>query len=413
MTGKKILVLTASHLCRNPRAVKEATALGRAGYEVTVMSVSTRTDFERMDLDLVRDLPFQRKVIDYTSPAGRARRAHFIQRARTWCARQLCTRFGIESAQALGPASALLQFARGHAADLTVVHTEIPLWTARHLLADGRRVAVDLEDWYSEDLLEGDRRSRPLGLLRKAEAFALNRAAYVSVPSASMADALREAYGCPQPLVVRNTFPLPPRARGDRPASAEAPTFVWFSQTVGPGRGLEEFFAAWTLTQNPSRFCLIGGARPGYIENLLSPLTPERRERVSVLPLIAPGELAGRLADFDIGLALEPRSPRNKDLTISNKIFQYLGSGLAVVATNTAGQSEVMRAAPDCGILVSTLDAPIFAAQLDELIGNRDRLRARQLAARTAAEREFSWERESSRLLKSVEQALSTPPPPP
>lgn len=411
MNGKTILILTSSHLCRNPRVVKEATALGSAGYEVTVMSVSNRPDFEHMDVELARALPFRRKVIDYLNPTSAARRAHFVQRVRTWGARQLCTRFGIESAQALGPASALLKFARSHPADLTIVHTEIPLWAAQPLIADGRRVAVDLEDWYSEDLLEAERRSRPLALLRKAESFALNRAAYASVPSASMADALREAYGCPRPIVVRNTFPLPSRARSDHPSNTTAPTFVWFSQTVGPGRGLEEFIAAWALTKNPSRVCLIGGARSGYCENLLAALAPERRAHVNVLPLIAPSELTDRLADFDIGLALEPRSPRNKDLTISNKIFQYLGSGLAVVATNTAGQSEVMRAAPDCGILVSTLDAPAFASQLDELIGNRDRLRARQLAARAAAEREFSWERESSRLLTSVEQALSTPRP--
>ena len=67
MNGKKrISILTASHLCRNPRVVKEATALGAAGYDVTVLSVSTQAEFERLDLDLVRELPFQRKVVDFT-----------------------------------------------------------------------------------------------------------------------------------------------------------------------------------------------------------------------------------------------------------------------------------------------------------------------------------------------------------
>ena len=45
MSRAKILILTASHLCRNPRVVKEATTLGAAGYEVTVMSVCLQERF--------------------------------------------------------------------------------------------------------------------------------------------------------------------------------------------------------------------------------------------------------------------------------------------------------------------------------------------------------------------------------
>ena len=48
MSQKKILILTASHLCRNPRVVKEATTLGTAGYDVTVMSISVQERFERL-----------------------------------------------------------------------------------------------------------------------------------------------------------------------------------------------------------------------------------------------------------------------------------------------------------------------------------------------------------------------------
>lgn len=42
MNQRKILILTSAHLCRNPRVVKEATTLGAAGYDVTVMSVSSQ-----------------------------------------------------------------------------------------------------------------------------------------------------------------------------------------------------------------------------------------------------------------------------------------------------------------------------------------------------------------------------------
>jgi len=411
MNRKTILILSASHLCRNPRVVKEATTLAAAGYDVTVMSVSVRGEFERLDRDLMAGRPFRRKVIDYTATTLRARTADFLQRGATWGARRLCRTLGVESAQALGPAGALLRFARSQPADLIIAHTEIPLWAAQPLIRDGRRVAVDMEDWYAEDLLPADRLSRPLRLLRAAERFALNHAAYASATSESMAGALAAAYGCPKLLVLRNTFPLQAGSRLDRPSGAEPPAFIWFSQTIGPGRGLEAFLAAWAQTKTPSRVHLLGDIQSGYRQQLLSPLPETRRAEVAFHPLVAPDELPAQLAAFDIGLALEPHSPRNRDLTITNKLFQYLNAGLAIVATDTAGQAEVMRAANDCGLLVQANKPAQFAAKLEELIGDPTRLRACQLAARAAAEREFCWEREAPRLLEAVARALATPVP--
>lgn len=404
---RTILILTSAHLCRNPRVVKEATTLGAAGYDVTVMSVSAQARFERMDRELMRGLPFRRVVIDYAADTVGARFADFLQRGATWAARRICSELEVETAQTLGPASALLRFARRFPADLTIVHTEIPIWAAQHLIADGRRVAVDVEDWYSEDLLYADRQSRPIRLLRHAEQFALRHAVYSSATAQSMADALTNAYHCPPPIVLRNSFPLQPVSRADRPATTEAPSFIWFSQTIGPGRGLELFFAAWARTTAPSKVYLLGDERPGYRQKLLDRLPAGRRGDLHFIPLVTPEQLPGRLAEFDIGLALEPRWPLNRNITITNKILQYMNAGLAVIATDTAGQQEVMAAAPECGLLIAAHETTEYAAKLDALIGDHARLRAAQLASRAAAEREFCWERETPRLLAAVARALA------
>jgi len=409
MSGKRILILSASHLCRNPRVVKEATTLGANRYDVTVMSVSTQERFERMDLDLMRRLPFRRVVLDYRATTPGARMANFVQRSATWGARLLCRTLQIETAQSLGPAGALLRFARAFPADLTIAHTEIPLWIAQSLLHDGRRVAVDMEDWYSQDLLFADRRSRPLHLLRSVETLVLRHAAYASATSDPMAAALAETYQCPRPIVLPNTFPLQPRSRVDQPIGLAPPAFIWFSQTVGPGRGLELFLSAWAQTRQPSRVHLLGDVRPEYREHLLARLPTARRADVSFTPLVTPDELPSKLAEYDLGLALEPHWPRNRDVTISNKIFQYMNAGLAVIATDTAGQSEVMHAAPDCGLLIQAHESTRVARQLDELLGHRERLRACQVAARTAAVMQFNWAHAAPRLLAAVDRALSLP----
>jgi glycosyltransferase involved in cell wall biosynthesis len=294
-------------------------------------------------------------------------------------------------------------------ADLTIVHTEIPIWAARSLLRSGRRVAVDIEDWYSEDLLYADRLSRPLRLLREVEDYVLNHASYASATSHSMAAALAARYACRKPIVIHNTFPLQPRTRLDRPIGQEPPAFIWFSQTVGPGRGLELFLSAWNQTRVPSRLVLLGDVRPAYRQHLLATTAPDRRDRIVFLPLVTPDELPDQLAAFDIGLALESHWPPNRDITITNKILQYMNAGLALVATDTAGQTEVMRAAPASGLLVAAHETTQLVAQLDALLADRARLRDCQRAARTAAMEKYCWEIDAPQLLSAVERSLATP----
>ena len=410
---KKIHVLTASHLCRNPRVVKEAATLSAAGHDVTVLSVSVQQRFERMDLELMAGQSFRREVINYAANTMPARVMDLLERSATWGARLLCRGTRLELAQALGPATTLLRFARSRPADLIIAHTEIPIWAAQYLIRDGRRVAVDVEDWYSEDLLFADRKSRPLRLLRRVEEFVLNHAAYASATSDSMAAALAGAYHCPLPITLRNTFPLQAVSRIDRPLGDRPPAFIWFSQTIGPGRGLELFFAAWAGTKNRSLIYLLGDERAGYREHLLSRVPATRHGDVRFIPLVTPDELPSKLAEFDIGLALEPHWPRNRDITITNKIFQYLNAGLAVLATDTAGQIEVMQAAPACGLLVQAHETARLTTLIDELVGDRTRLRSCQVAARAAAENQYNWGHEAPRLLEAVDRALASPAPQP
>lgn len=409
MNGRRILILTSSHLCRNPRVVKEATTLGAAGYDVTVMSASVQRSFEQMDRELILGLPFKRVTIDYTGNAIATRIACFFQRTATWVARQFCRRLGFETAQALGPASALLSLARSFPADLTIAHNEIPLWCTQHLIKDGRRVAVDMEDWYSEDLLPADRQGRPLRLLRTAEAFALRHAAYVTTPSRCMADALTKRYGKSRTRVIHNSFPLQKRAATDRAVATSSPSLVWFSQTIGPGRGLENFLPAWAATAQPSKLCLLGDVSDGFRAQLLDSIPSTRQPDLLFHASVAPHELPNKLAEFDLGLALENSTPLNRDFALTNKILQYLNAGLAVIATDTVGQREVMQAAPDCALLISLQNPAEVTAQLDILRGDRARLRRMQAAARKAAEECFCWEKQVPLLLTAVTEALTRP----
>lgn len=400
---QKILILTSGPLCRNPRALKEAWTLGETGYGVTVITIANDDRFEAIDRGLLENAPFTKVPIDLRATTASSRAAGLFQRVKTSSARR-AVRWGIQSPNSFGPYRPMLRVARAHPADLTIAHTEVALCVAAALAGDGRRVAADFEDWHSEDLLPSARAGRPLRLLREIELNLLRHAAYTTTTSECLATELQKMSGGRRPIVLTNSFPLQPAPPPRDPTRPVA--LVWFSQTIGPGRGLEMFLDAWSLSSAASRLKLVGDLATGYAESLVARISSARRKDLEFVPLLTPAKLPPFLAVHDIGLALEATTPRSRDLTITNKILQYLNAGLAIIATPTAGQKEVLSRAPGAG-LSANLDSPSqFARELDGLLRDRPALSAMGRSGRRAAESIYCWEKESPRLVETVEWAL-------
>jgi len=311
---------------------------------------------------------------------------------------------GWGSIHALGPASVLLRHARARSANLVIVHNEVPQWVGAQLLVEGRRVAADFEDWHSEDLLPERRRHRPLDLLYKIERTLLRGATWTTTTSEALASALHERNSGARPHVITNSFPLQPHPHRGPPG--DPPSFFWFSQTLGPGRGIESFIRAWALTVRPSNLVIVGDSDGDFRGHLSAAVPKERRMMLTFLPTVPPDELPALIARHDIGLALEQSAIPSRDLTITNKILQYLNAGLAVLASDTAGQREVLSRAPEAGIITALNDEAGLARTLNSFIGDREAIGRAQAAARRAAEDTYCWEREAPRLLELVKGSL-------
>jgi glycosyltransferase involved in cell wall biosynthesis len=109
-------------------------------------------------------------------------------------------------------------------------------------------------------------------------------------------------------------------------------------------------------------------------------------------------EVLGLVGKFHIGLALEKLKPESRNLTVTNKILQYLLCGLAVVATKTRGQEEVAQAAKGAVRLVEQGDENQLAEVLTGWARNAEELQQARQAARKAAEEKFCWEVEARKL---------------
>jgi len=401
----KILILIGAHLCTAPRPQKEADILSAAGHDVIVRGVwfdPVRVDRDR---NLMADKPWRfEPVLDFRP---HRRLTNWGVRLETKFARHQFQQSGRVLPALLGyGARAMLKAALREQADLTIVHSEAGLWVGEQLLNRGWRVGVDFEDWFSQDLLPGALASRPVQEIKRLETVLIRTCSYCLTTSHALADTLATVYQAAKPTVVYNVFPesdpepLPPAQ------SATLPRLHWFSQTIGPGRGLETLFQA--LPSLPlSVEVHLRGNYPDHARSWLEPQIPDDwRDRLFIHPTVPNHELPARIAEHDIGLALEQLDPPSRNLTITNKLFQYLQAGLAVIASDTAGQREVLQTCPQVGRLIPCQNPAALATAITDLLQNPFRLQTAKQAARQVIAERFSWKSQGDRLLQAAEQAL-------
>jgi len=408
-----VAILTGNHLCHNPRVIKEAVALSEAGHKVMVLGAWLDPSLKKRDQDILREAAFQFvPVIDFPDPGFRASLARFRYRAVVKAARTAFRFLGVESTPQLGYAESRLRaVARKVSADLYIAHSEAGLVAASALIEQQRRVGVDMEDWFSEDLLPAQQEARPLRLLRQMERNLLRRSVFSTCPSRAMSEALAREYGCRPPVVVYNAFPWADRAHLDRRrvdrTDLATPSIHWVSQTLGPGRGLEDLFAALPLLTKPVQIHLRGHPVGGFENWLEAQLPPKSRARVFVHGLVPNDELLSRIAEHDIGFAGEQDYCRSRNLTVTNKILHYLCGGLAIVASKTAGQAEVASLAPGAVFLYPIGDQRALAARIEQLLGSSESLIEAKKASLVAAEQLFCWEKQAQTMVKLFEDAIA------
>lgn len=319
-------------------------------------------------------------------------------------------------------ASELLKQALSENPNIVIVHSEVSLVVGEKLLQKGIPVSVDMEDWFSEDLLPVARKARPILMLKKLEKNLLCHGLHSSCTSEAMADALASAYGCRRPQVIRNVFPVKDREKidgkwKDRPWMVKwlstndpkiekpknAPISIhWFSQTIGPGRGLEHLFQALQGVKGSWELHIRGNLK-GYEHWLEQSCPTDVKERLRVHEQVQNEELLSRIAEHDIGYAGEPKTPPNKNLTISNKLFQYLQGGLAVIASDTAGQTEAAKLAGGAIQLYAAGSVDSLRSILISVLGNQCKIVQMKSDAWKAGAR-LSWENEAVKYKELISQ---------
>ena len=153
-------------------------------------------------------------------------------------------------------------------ADLYIAHytAAVPAAAAaarRHQTAFG----FDAEDFHLGEFAPDNPARRTIQIIEKTF---LPQCVHITAASSRIAEAYTTTYDIVAPTVVLNVFPLSHAPIAPTPAGVvvPGPSLYWFSQTIGPDRGLETAVVALGLARSQPHLYLRGAKAAGFSQRL-------------------------------------------------------------------------------------------------------------------------------------------------
>jgi hypothetical protein len=412
MSAPLICLITPGHLASTPRLLKEADALVAVGFRVHVVAGNYYPPVEPLDQGVLATAPWACTRVDYRAGAGVFARKILRRAARSLVTSPLfasvCLAARAHHAETLHLAAA----AAAVPADLYVGHCLGGL-PAAALAAKSRGVGYgfDAEDFHDAETEAAIADPSDVAAARILHSQLLPGCRHLTAASPLIAAQYASVYGV-RPAVVLNVFP-----RAQAPAGPVDPglfgpqrpvRLYWFSQTVGPGRGLEKVLAVMGRMRTPAELHLRGFAAPGYVAEL-NALAARLGvpHPVQFLPPGPAAEMARLAAGADLGLSAEESSPLNRDLCLTNKIFIYLLAGLPQLLSATAAQRALAPELGDAGLLADFAKPEDTARQLDAYFADPARLRSARQSAWRLGQEKYCWDVEQEKFLTSIRRSVA------
>lgn len=320
--------------------------------------------------------------------------------------KKISLKYGIGEMAADKAYISLRKTAINEKADLYIAHHAETLGIAYSAAQINKaKWGFDAEDFHSE-MEDSYSHIGEKYLIEFLEKKYLHRCDYFTASSNGIGEAYKKKYNLLQDFtVILNSFPLV--SLKILPVSYPI-KYYWYSQVIGPTRGLEQLIIACGRLKGHFELHLRGTIQNDAYKSLLLKLAEENgvQDKICFHEPILADQIITNAVQFDVGLALEYETSLNKKFCVANKIFAYLMSGLAIVGTDIYGQKDIFKYFPGAVKLCKMDNSMDLAKAMQYFIDYPEQLHLAKRSARQAAKQQFNWEMESNKLLKTIEVVL-------
>ena len=403
-----ICFITPGHISTNPRLVKEATTLAALNYKVHI--VFTQYNIKQIPEDEAILNRYRTITFDVLNWSGSTIRSSIIKLSSAF--RQIFSKkllFIFPSLELKKTAlnrnyDWQLKKAIAVNADLYIAHIlpslPIAILAAQKL---GAKAGFDAEDFHRYESSNNDK-TPDVKMTASFEEKYMPHADYLTAASPLIALEYEKIVGKKMDVIL-NVFPTIDKNENQR-SDLEVIKLFWFSQTIGPNRGIETIIKALgILGRKDIELHLLGEVSTDYrieIKNLSRKFNLSNH-CINFHKTIGPDEIPKFTEHFDVGISSEISNPLNRDICLTNKIFTYCQNGLAIIASDTSAQKRLLEENPSMGYLYEKNDSHSLASVIRQLCENKVKLNEAKTNSLHYSKTKFNWELEQKKFLSIIQ----------
>jgi glycosyltransferase involved in cell wall biosynthesis len=228
---------------------------------------------------------------------------------------------------------------------------------------------------------------------------------FVMTVSDSIAELYEAEYNI-RPLVVRNCSPvsecLDTFSREELAISQDNLIVILQGTGINIDRGGEELIEAIRMTEKVSLLIVGDGDAVESMKMMAKDLGID--ERVLFIPPVPRELLLKYTRSADAGLTLDKDTNVNYRYSLPNKLFDYIGAGIPVIASDLHEVRKII-AGCNCGIIINSVTPENISHAFMELISNRLKLNEMKKNS-IIASGNLNWEKESEKVKNLYREVL-------
>jgi glycosyltransferase involved in cell wall biosynthesis len=173
-----------------------------------------------------------------------------------------------------------------------------------------------------------------------------------------------------------------------------------YQGNINPGRGIEKMIDLSLHLKDNQHIVIIGN---GYLlQDLKVRVNRINAKNIYFLGEIAFNDLLTYTASADLGVMFIQPINKSKELTLPNKVFEYMAAGLPVL-TNMLPEAKRIVEKFECGYSINDDNLKEIALFIDNASNNKERLEEMGRNGQNAIKKELNWNSEIQKVLKIIE----------
>jgi len=194
------------------------------------------------------------------------------------------------------------------------------------------------------------------------------------------------------------SFPVKSQILKDKLNLSDSDKIILYQGNINKGRGIEKLILAAPDFEKEIHFVVMGSGNEK--EELLALKENMNLRNVHFIDKVPFNDLLNYTASADVGILLIESINVSKELTLPNKVFEYMAAGIPFITNYLPEASKIVEDV-DCGYVINDKYSKEIAISLNEIMRNLDANKG--INGQLAIKSKFNWDNEFIDVLTNIQ----------